>query len=93
MRCCARILTITYFMLDGYSHATETLVGRAVGAKDRPRLDLCVRSPPSRPAITGIAFIGVVLWFTAGPTIAFMTTNTDVQAQLQRISPGSRGYR
>lgn len=71
---------IGYFLLDGYSHATETLVGQAVGARDRLRLDLSVRLASIAAAITG-AFIGVVLWFTAGPIIAFMTTNTEVQVQ------------
>ncbi|AMJ61651.1 MATE family efflux transporter [Bosea sp. PAMC 26642] len=75
----ASILMITYFLLDGYGHATETLIGQAVGARDRPRLDLSVRLASIAAAITG-AFIGVVLWFTAGPIIAFMTTNTEVQA-------------
>jgi MATE family multidrug resistance protein len=76
----ASILMITYFLLDGYAHAVETLVGQAVGARDRPRLDLSVRLAMIAAGITG-TFIGVVLWFTAGALIAFMTTNTEVRAQ------------
>lgn len=76
----ASILMIAYFLLDGYSHATETLVGQAVGARDRLRLDLSVRLASIAAAITG-ACMGVLLWLAAGPIIAFMTTNTAVQAQ------------
>ncbi len=76
----ASILMIMYFMLDGYSQATETLVGQAVGARDRPRLDLTVRLAAVAAGITGV-LIGVVLWFMVGPTIAFMTTSTEVRAE------------
>ncbi len=76
----ASLLMITYYLLDGYSHAVETLAGQAVGARDRPRLDLSIRLAAIAAGITS-ALIGVVLWFSAGPVIAFMTTNGEVQTQ------------
>jgi MATE family multidrug resistance protein len=76
----ASLLMITYFLLDGYTHAIETLVGQAVGARHRPRLDLSVRLAAIAAGITG-ALIGVVLWFSTEPIIAFMTTNDEVRAQ------------
>lgn len=76
----ASLVMITHFLLDGYTHAIETLSGQAVGARDRPRLDLSVRLAAVAAGITS-ALIGVALWFSAGPIIAFMTTNGEVQVQ------------
>jgi len=76
----ASLLMITHFLLDGYTNAIETLVGQAVGARDRPRLDLSVRLAAIAAGITG-ALISVALWVSTGPIIAFMTTNGEVQAQ------------
>ena len=61
----ASLLMITHFLLDGYTHAIETLAGQAVGARDRPRLDLSVRLAAIAAGITG-ALIGVALWFSPG---------------------------
>lgn len=73
------LLTITYFMLDGYAHATETLVGQAIGAKDRPRLDLSVRLAAIAAGMTGVA-AGVAIWHSSEAIIAFMSTNADVRS-------------
>ena len=73
------LLTITHFTLDGYAHATETLVGQAIGARDRARLDRSVYLAAIAAGITG-AIIGIVIWFASAPVIAFMTTNPDVRA-------------
>lgn len=76
----ASLLLITHFLLDGYTNAIETLVGQAIGARDRLRLDLSVRLAAIAAGITG-ALVGVVLWFSAGPIIGFMTTDAEVRAQ------------
>ncbi len=73
------LLTITHFMLDGYANASETLVGQAIGAKDRARLDHSVYLAAIATGITGIA-VGVAIWLGSGGLIAFMTTNADVRA-------------
>jgi multidrug resistance protein, MATE family len=73
------LLTITYFMLDGYAHATETLVGQAVGAKDRLRLDRSVQLAAIAAGMTGV-IAGIVIWASSDAIIAFMTTNADVRA-------------
>lgn len=73
------LLTITYFMLDGYAHASETLVGQAIGARDRPRLDRSVHLAAIAAGITGV-LTGIVIWLTSDAIIAFMTTNADVRS-------------
>jgi multidrug resistance protein, MATE family len=73
------LLTITYFMLDGYAHATETLVGQAIGAKDRPRLDRSVHLAAIAAGMTGVV-AGLVIWASSEAIIAFMTTNADVRS-------------
>ena len=73
------ILYITYYLLDGYAHATETLVGQAIGARDRPRLDRTVTLATIAAGITGFA-VALVIWFSGPPIIAFMTTSTAVRA-------------
>ena len=73
------ILMITYFLLDGYSHATETLVGQAIGARDRPRLDRSVHLAAVAAGITGLT-VGLLTWLASPSIIAFMTTSEAVRA-------------
>lgn len=73
------LLTITYFMLDGYAHATETLVGQAIGARDRPRLDRSVHLAAIAAGITGVV-AGIVIWASSETIIAFISTNADVRS-------------
>ncbi len=73
------LLTITYFMLDGYAHATETLVGQAIGARDRPRLDRSVHLAAIAAGITGVV-AGMVIWASSETIIAFISTNADVRS-------------
>jgi MATE family multidrug resistance protein len=73
------LLTLTYFMLDGYAHATETLVGQAIGAKDRARLERSVSLAAVAAGITGVV-AGFVIWASSETIIAFMSTNPDVRA-------------
>lgn len=73
------LLTITYFMLDGYANATETLVGHAIGARDRPRLDRSVQLAAIAAGVTG-CILGVVIWASSKEIITFMSTNADVRA-------------
>ncbi len=72
------LLTITHFMLDGYANASETLVGQAIGAKDRPRLDRSVHLAAIAAGITGV-LAGIVIWLASDAIIAFMTTNVEVR--------------
>ncbi len=82
----ANLLYITYYMLDGYAFATETLVGQAIGAKDRARLDGAVRVSFWAAGITGIA-AGLVIWLTGPALVAFMTTDPDVRTLAASFLP------
>ncbi len=73
------LLYITYFLLDGYANATETLVGQAIGAKDRARLDHSVGIAAVAAGITGLA-VGVLIWLSSASIIGYMTVNAEVRA-------------
>ena len=80
------ILFITYYMLDGYAFATETLVGQAIGAKDRARLDGVVRISFWAAGITGLV-TGLVVWLAGPSIVAVMTTNEEVRALAAQFLP------
>lgn len=82
----ANILYITYYMLDGYAFATETLVGQAIGARDRHRLDRSVEISFWAAGITGLA-TGLVIWFAGPSIIAFMTPNPGVRTLAGNFLP------
>lgn len=80
------ILYIIYYLLDGYANAAETLVGQAIGARDRPRLDETVSKIFIVGAITALG-VGALL-LVAGPRIvAIMTPNVDVRALAASYMP------
>jgi MATE family multidrug resistance protein len=49
-----QIVTLSAYLLDGYAHATEILVGRAVGASSRRAFDLAVRAATELAAISAL---------------------------------------
>ena len=52
---------IAAFGLDGFAHATEAMVGRAVGARDRRQLDAVVRAGTVCAAGVGLGVTGLYL--------------------------------
>jgi multidrug resistance protein, MATE family len=72
------IIFIVYYLLDGYANAAETLVGQAIGARDRPRLDATVSITMRAGGFTALV-IGVLLWVFGETIVAFMTPNPDVR--------------
>ena len=56
-----QLVSMSAYLLDGYAHATEILVGRSVGAGDRDRFDEAVRAASLLAAATGIVLAGAVL--------------------------------
>lgn len=66
------------FLLDGFAFAAETLVGQAIGAKRRDRLDRAVKLATSWAAIIAVVLTAVML--IAGPSlIDVMTPNAEVR--------------
>ncbi len=54
-----QIVTLSAFFLDGYAHATETLIGRAVGRRDRHLFDRVIVLATTMAAVTAgvLAFL------------------------------------
>ena len=71
-----QLVSMSAYLLDGYAHATEILVGRAVGASDRVGFDRAVRAATTLAAWTGLALAAGVL---AGGGVAARGL-TDIEA-------------
>jgi len=74
-----QLVTMSAYLLDGYAHATEVLVGRAVGTGDRAVLDRAVRSATELASITAVLLAAVVV-VGGGPGVALLTDLDEVRA-------------
>ncbi len=80
------LLTMSAYGLDGFAMAAEILVGRAVGARDRPDFRAAIRDSTIWAAC--LAILGTAFFFIAGPlVISLFTVHQDVQAQAVRYLP------
>jgi len=70
-----QLISLSAYLLDGYAHATEILVGRAVGARDGDRFDRAVRLSTQLAAVSALVLAVVVL--TAGPSSIRLLTDLD----------------
>ncbi|MBT6094305.1 MAG: MATE family efflux transporter [Rhodospirillaceae bacterium] len=74
------LLVFTAYVLDGYSHAAEALVGEAVGKRDPTSFRQAVRAAGRGALIGGVAF--TLAYWIAGPFIIdIMTTVPDVRVE------------
>jgi multidrug resistance protein, MATE family len=73
------ILMVSIYFLDGYAFAVETLVGQAVGARDRQRFDAAVRLATLACAATGVV-VSALVWVLGPLIIDGMTTSAEVRA-------------
>lgn len=74
------------FALDGFAHAAEALVGKAVGEKDRAALQRSVVLALRWSLIVAVGFS--VLFWLAGPTlIAILTDLPDIRTTTLRYLP------
>lgn len=81
-----QFLTFTAFALDGFAFAVESLVGQALGARDRLRL----RQAAVMCAMwSGVVSVGLALSFAlaGGPIIDLMTTSEEVRAEARHYLP------
>lgn len=86
-----QIVTLSAYLLDGYAHATEILVGRAVGARSRMAFDMAVRSATELAALS--AFALAVLALFAGPFLIDRLTDLEtVRAIATTFLPWSAVY-
>jgi len=81
-----QFITTSAYMLDGYANATETFVGRAIGARRRATFDAAVRAATSLAAWTAVIAAGVVLLF-GGLAIRSLTEHEAVQQIAVRFLP------
>ena len=60
-----QLVSLSAYLLDGYAHATEILVGRSVGAGVLHRFDRAVRLSTEMAVVTALG-LGLAVWL-AGP--------------------------
>jgi MATE family multidrug resistance protein len=63
------------YALDGIAHASEALVGKAVGARDRPGMLLAVRRTLHWSLLFSVGF--TCAYLIAGPSVINLLTNID----------------
>lgn len=80
------LLMFMSFPLDGFAHAAEALVGRAVGARDRVALAGTVRAATLWALVMAVAFAAVYL--AAGTLVIDVLTNVEaVRAAAREVLP------
>lgn len=74
-----QFVTLSAYVLDGYAHAAEPIVGHALGRQDRERFVLCVRRSVQLAMVS--ALLLSLLIFLCGPLlIGTLTSHADVNA-------------
>jgi MATE family multidrug resistance protein len=68
-----QLVSLSAYLLDGYAHATEILVGRAVGAGARDGFDRAVRLSTQMAAVTALVLAAGALF--AGPWAVRLLTD------------------
>ena len=73
-----QFVSLSAYVLDGYAHAAEPLVGRALGARDRGLYRRTLARGLHLAVAAGLAMAALVAW--AGPTVIdLLTTLTPVR--------------
>ncbi len=80
------ITSVTVYFLDGYAYAAETLVGQAVGARDRERFGRAAVLSTNWAAVTSLV-LTVVLFVAGERIIAAMTPDEAVRAAAAEFLP------
>jgi MATE family multidrug resistance protein len=85
----AVLLNMVYFMsygLDGFAHAAEALVGRAIGARDRAAYRGAVRASTVWALITAVVFAALYVLFGTA-IIDALTGIAEVRAAARAVLP------
>lgn len=86
-----QLVSLSAYLLDGYAHATEILVGRAVGAGRRGVFDRAVRLSTELSAVSAAVLGGAVLFL--GPfAIRLLTDLHPVQVVAAEYLPWTAVY-
>ena len=86
-----QFVSFSAFFLDGYANVAESLVGEAVGARDRRGFDLAVRRS-SELAVLSAALGALALWFLGGALIDLLTNLSRVRAAAREHLPFASLY-
>ena len=78
--------TAAAYGLDGFAHAAEAMVGRAVGARDRPGFRAAVRASFANAALLAL-LMTLAFALLGGPGVRLMTGLAEVRAQAWRSCP------
>ena len=78
-----QLVTLSAYLLDGYAHATEILVGRAVGSGSLRAFDDAVRSATELAAVTAVALSVLVL--ALGPWVVAALTDLEAVRTLAHL--------
>ncbi len=70
-----QLVTLSAYLLDGYAHATEIQVGRAVGAGNRESFDRAVRLSTQMAGVSALVLAGAAL--VAGPWAVGLLTDLE----------------
>lgn len=71
-----QFIALSAFILDGYAHAVESLVGRIVGAQQATALDRVIRSGAEVSGLTALALALCILFL--GPYVVPLITELEV---------------
>lgn len=86
-----QIVTLSAYLLDGYAHATEILVGRAVGATSRRAFDTAVRAATELAALSAVVLAVAALVF--GRFLVVQLTDIEVVREIAlNFLPWSAAY-
>ncbi len=86
-----QLVSASAYLLDGYAHATEVMVGRAIGARTREAFDRAVRAATELAGGTAVVLTALVWW--AGPAvIALLTAHEPVRAVASDYLPYTAVY-
>jgi MATE family multidrug resistance protein len=84
------LLTFSAYFLDGFSHAAEALVGKALGARDRDSFDQAAKAA-ARGAVVAGALLSVAFWLAGPAIIDAMTTVANVRLETRTYLPWAVG--
>ncbi len=86
-----QLISLSAYLLDGYAHASEILVGRAVGARARDRFDRAVRAS-TELAVASAVVLAVLLAVLGGAAIDLLTDLEPIRETARSFLPWTAVY-
>lgn len=86
-----QLISFSAFFLDGFAFVVESLVGKAVGARDRQLFDLAVRRTTVLAAFTAL-LLATLAGFAGPLLVGWLTDLPEVVTTAVRLLPLAVGY-